>query len=204
MPKITIYSNGILVNSRFYDFSDPSSLELKTMLERGEFDREALDLRGKTAEVMVVSRNDYYAGSVTGDSKRSISSAIDNVKKLRIDGVHSPMPARFKYIVGRGKVPMDASSSHKDTKAKNTEESQGMLCLPQEVHLGMPGTVKFKLVYENRTTTILAGERVTVGDLVSYIRERTGKTVTLSKRGELLDDNELVQALKNCMLDMIL
>lgn len=204
MPKITVYTNGMLVNSRFYDFSEPSGFELKSMLDRGEFDREVLGTCGRTAEVVIESRSECYVGCTTDDTKRSISSTIDNVKKLKIEDTSSlPMSVRFKYVIGRGKVPMDFPGGQENIE-KGTNESQGVLGLPKEVCLGMPGTVRFKLVYATRTTTVLASEKVTVGDLVLYIREETGKAVALTRRGELLDSSELVLVLRNYMVDIIL
>lgn len=212
MPKVVIYLNGMLVNNRFYDFSDPSNLELKSMLDRNEFDREILGINGKHADVLVESRSDYFVGDVstTVDSKRNISKAIDNVKKLKIEGVRPLNPVRFKYVVGRGRVPMDgAFCSHGSIDSgQETRDAEraptGMLGLPQEVRLGVSGEVKFKLICANRSTTVFASERMTIGSLVAYIKEKTGETVTLSRRGEVLDENELVQVLRNCMIDVIL
>lgn len=196
-PEIVVYLNGLLVNGRFYDFSDPSNLELKNMLDRGEFDREVLGMSGKSADVLVVTRGDYYVDASTADSKRNVSKTIDNVKRLKIEGVDSSNSVRFKYVVGKGKVPMEGAMADKQDLTET-------LSLPQEIRLDTSEAVKFKLVYANRSTTVFANERMTIGDLIAHIRERTGKTVTLSRRGEVLDENELVQVLKSCMVDVVL
>lgn len=59
-PVIVVYSNGLLVNGAFYDYSCPENRELLQMLRNGEFDKDVLGMSGSHAHAVVEERNEEY------------------------------------------------------------------------------------------------------------------------------------------------
>lgn len=51
------YRNGLLVNEKFYDYSDPNNLRLKEMLKNNEFDRELLETSSTKEEAEVIYKD---------------------------------------------------------------------------------------------------------------------------------------------------
>ena len=50
--EIVGYKNGLLVNNKFYDYSENDNMRLKKMLEKNEFDANILGVNDSRAEVV--------------------------------------------------------------------------------------------------------------------------------------------------------
>lgn len=68
------YKNGLLVNEKFYDYSDPNNLRLKEMLKNNEFDRDLLETSSNNDEAEVTYKDctsEEYNKKETATKKKS-------------------------------------------------------------------------------------------------------------------------------------
>ncbi|EOB12822.1 hypothetical protein NBO_362g0007 [Nosema bombycis CQ1] len=113
---ITGYSNGLLVNNKFYDYSDPNNLRLKEMLANNEFDRDILGHSEADEKVEVIYK-DFTNQEYKDQKEKEIKKNYDNNKKhtlnfndnLEIDCpddliLDEPGDIIFKVMIGNKRV----------------------------------------------------------------------------------------------------
>lgn len=88
-------------------------------------------------------------------------------------------------------VPKELSNLHTDIK------------LPESIVIGQEPRIKFKIVYKNKETVILADLNIKIGDLLSQLRSLLQVNVSLMLNGEILDDNESIVVLKHTVSYLI-
>lgn len=125
---ITQFRNGVLVDSKFYDFSVDDNIRLKHMLEEKTFDASLLGSNGDTAEVIYTEdldkeykdtsanasepRNEVAfvgEGKQLGGSRRELSDVgIPDVLEVVKDG-----DALFKVMVGNKRITVRMNKSQR-------------------------------------------------------------------------------------------
>ncbi|KAF9764588.1 hypothetical protein NGRA_0435 [Nosema granulosis] len=119
------YKNGLLVNNKFYDYSDPNNLRLKEMLKNNEFDREILEHNSENDEAEVIYKdatNETYKEETKKETPRK---TYENNKKhslnfeedLKIDCpdeliLSEEKDVIFKVMIGNKRVTVKMSNSN--------------------------------------------------------------------------------------------
>lgn len=86
--------------------------------------------------------------------------------------------------------------------ATNIEECQNLI-LPATFSLGFAPSIKFKLVFKNKESKVLADQNLRISDVLLYIQNVLQRKCSILLADEILDENESIMALKYCVADVI-
>lgn len=214
LPKIVVFSNGMLLKDRFYSFDDRNNQELARMLEKNEFDRDTFEnvfgISGRSADIVVERRSQDYdpmdmsdiRTNLENQSKRRKFSAKDADSKLSC----------LKLVIGKGIVEtseinqINGDLQNQIEHNKNTLESTNNKesdQLQKELIFGENPSIKFKLFYKNSEYTVKADSNLKIATVIYFFAEKYNSKVYLSMNDEILDENEQIGILKNTMVDVI-
>ena len=178
--RVVKYSDGLLVNGVFYDYSVPGNRALLDMLGRNEFDKDVLGLDCSEALITVEDRCEPF----------NMRDLKDNLSK----DDHASKKIRREEKTARGRII-------------NEEFGEIGLNLPETVDLRGDGTddsVVFKVLNRMKTTTFVVPGNMLVRDVVAYLHGITGLDLRLCMRGAVLDEGVRVTAIDRCLVEVIL
>ncbi|WUR03013.1 Ubx domain-containing protein [Vairimorpha necatrix] len=111
--EIVSYKNGLLVNNKFYDYSEDDNLRLKKMLENNEFDAGVLGVHDDKAEVIFRNcENEEYQKEeeikprTYEDNKKHVLSFDSNLEVSCPDEIvmDENGEVKFKFLVSGRRV----------------------------------------------------------------------------------------------------
>lgn len=166
---ITEFSNGVLVEDRFYDFSKDSNIELKQMLAEKTFDASILGVEGESAEVIYTDKTGEEYREPRAEKPRAGSSFVGEGRTL--GGARSTVDADVPDtldIAKDGDVVFKAMVGHKHV----TVRMHGT----QTIH----DFLEFMKRFSSSAMAASCGEREMHGD--DSIGEVANKLVFLKKQ----------------------
>lgn len=196
MPKVIVFLNGMLVKNVFYDFEKQENGDLLGMLEKNEFDRDifesAFGHAGKYTDLVIERREETYTGAL------DMTNLKRNIEKPNGCEVNKKRKTEDRKLDEKARCSMGCTSDVQCTSV-NVDEADSM---PEKITIGKPPSVKFKVIFKNKESTVFIDPSLKIVDIVAFFFIHYKLKVSIAMAGEILDEHESVLVLKNSMVEL--
>lgn len=208
---IYFYQNGILKNKNFNIFDVNDTEKIDKITNNIIYKRE----REEIFHVFFIDEN-----YVECNNSKKILDTIEIVKKMKIGNTDNNFIniykdfenkimdvkdlEKYKYIIGKGKVPMNFNSTLKINSYKSeNKEMMGIFDLPNIIIFEEENPVKINVRFGKNITAFYMNKTSKVLDLINFLFELIGQDIKLVYDGKILRTNFMVENLRNKTIDIM-